>query len=291
MIAPVITARANTASGAAASLSAALFAVVFAALLAGFAMLAAAQEQAPGKPDLERALQVSQAAIGRPLGDYLLQDRLHRPVRIADYRGKPLVISFVYTSCFEVCPTGTQFLARAVRAARAALGDSSFSVLTVGFNQPFDAPDAMAAFARQNGISDAGWEFVGADNQIVQALATDIGFTYYRTPRGFDHLTQVSIVDSEGAVFTQIYGDTFELPMLVGPLKDLLSGTAVRRGGFDGLWGKVKLFCTVYDPATGQYRFSYTIFVELFAGLTFLGALGFVYIRERRRSQRAGLLG
>ena len=287
MIAPAITARAKSASAAAAALNSILFTV----LSAGFAVLAAAQEQTPGKPDLERALQLSQAAIGRPLGDYLLQDRLHRPVRIADYRGKPLVVSFVYTSCFEVCPTGTQFLARAVRSARAALGDASFNVLTVGFNQPFDAPDAMAAFARQNGIGDAAWEFAGADNKIIQALATDLGFTYYRTPRGFDHLTQVSIVDAEGAVFTQIYGDTFELPMLVAPLKDLLAGTAVRRGGFDGLWGKVKLFCTVYDPGTGQYRFSYTIFVELFAGLTFLGALGFVYIRERRRSKRAGLLG
>ena len=278
-------AHARIAKGAAASFAPFLFAA-----LAAFAMLAGAQEQTPGKPDLERALQLSQAAIGRPLGDYVLQDRLHRQVRIADYRGKPLVISFIYTSCSEVCPTGTQFLARAVRAARAALGDSSFNVLTVGFNQPFDAPDAMAAFARQNGISDAAWEFVGADQKIVQSLTADLGFTYYRTPRGFDHLTQVSIVDTQGVVFTQIYGDTFELPMLVGPLKDLLSGTAVRRGGYDGLWNKVKLFCTVYDPATGQYRFSYTIFVELFAGLTFLGGLGFFYIRERRRSQRAGLL-
>lgn len=283
MIAPA--ARVNTARGAAGLLRATLFAA-----LAAFAIPAAAHEQAPGKPDLERALQVSQAAIGRPLGDYLLQDRLHRPVRIADYRGKPLVISFVYTGCFDVCPTATQFLARAVRAARAALGDSSFNVLTVGFNQPFDAPDAMAAFARQHGIGDAAWEFVGADQKIVQSLTADLGFTYYRTPRGFDHLIQVSIVDAKGVVFTQIYGDTFELPMLVGPLKDLLSGQAVRRGGYDGLWNKVKLFCTVYDPATGQYRFSYTIFVELFAGLTFLGALGFFYIRERRRSQRAGLL-
>jgi protein SCO1/2 len=283
MIAPA--ARTNTAGAA----SATPFVAVFAAL-AAFAMVAAAQEQTPGKPDLDRALQLSQAAIGRPLGDYVLQDRLHRPVRIADYRGKPLVISFVYTSCFEVCPTGTQFLARAVRSARAALGEASFNVLTVGFNQPFDAPDAMAAFARQNGISDAAWEFVGADQKVVQSLTADLGFTYYRTPRGFDHLIQVSVVDAEGVVFTQIYGDTFELPMLVSPLKDLLSGTAVRRGGYDGLWNKVKLFCTVYDPATGQYRFSYTIFVELFAGLTFLGALGFVYIRERRRSQRAGLL-
>ena len=272
-------------------LRAAILPALLVTLMAGVALRAGAQEQSPGKPDLDRALRVSQAAIGRPLGDYLLQDRLHRPLRITDYRGKPLVISLVYTGCFEVCPTATQFLARAVRQARAALGESSFNVLTIGFNQPFDSPDAMAAFARQNGIRESGWEFAGADERIVQALAADLGFTYYRTPKGFDHLTQVSVVDAEGSVSAQVYGDSFELPMLVGPLKDLLSGQAVRRGGFEGLWNKVKLFCTVYDPVSGGYRVNYSLFVELFAGITFLGALAAFYIRERRRSQRAGLLG
>ena len=67
--------------------------------------------------DEKTALTESQAAIGRRLGDYRFTDSDGRPVRLADLRGKPLVVSFVYTGCFQVCPATTQFLGKAVSEA------------------------------------------------------------------------------------------------------------------------------------------------------------------------------
>jgi protein SCO1 len=238
-------------------------------------------------PDYKFALDTSQAAIGKPLGDYLLRDRLNREVRLAGYRGKPLVVSFVYTGCFEVCPITTRFLAKSVQAARSALGPESFNVITIGFNQPFDSPAAMAAFARQNGISDPRWEFLSPDARTLAALARDLGFTYFATPKGFDHITQLSVIDAQGVIYRQIYGDSYTLPMLVDPLKDLLSGEAGRAASIDAIWTKVKLFCTVYDPNSGGYRFNYSLFVEIFTGLTVLGGIAWFLLRERGRRPRA----
>lgn len=234
-------------------------------------------------PDYKPALAASQAAIGKTLGDYSLQDRMNRAVRLSDYRGKPLVVSFVYSGCFQVCPTTTQFLAKAVKAARAALGPDSFNVITIGFNQPFDSPGAMAAFARQNGIAEPRWEFLSPDAATLAGLARDLGFTYYATPKGFDHITQLSLVDGEGVIYRQIYGDSYELPMLVDPLKDLISGQASRSVNVESVWTKVKLFCTVYDPASGGYRINYSLFVEIFCGLTVLAAIAWFLIREWAR--------
>lgn len=241
---------------------------------------------AHAQPDYDKALRASQAAIGRSVGDFALRDAGARPVRLADYRGKPLVVSFVYTGCFQACPVATQFLAKAVREARAALGADSFNVITVGFNQPFDDPVAMAAFARQNRIADARWAFLAPVAGDVEALTRAFGFSYEATPKGFDHVTQVSVVDADGVVYRQVYGETFDLPMLVGPLKELLSGEAARTFTLDNVWTKVKLYCTVYDPVGGVYRLDYTLFVELFAGLTFLGGLAWFGLRELRRTRR-----
>ena len=234
-------------------------------------------------PDYKLALETSQAVIGKPLGDYVLRDRLNREVRLGGYRGKPLVVSFIYTGCFEVCPITTRFLAKSVQAARAALGPESFNVITIGFNQPFDSPAAMAAFARQNGISDPRWEFLSPDARTLTALTRDLGFTYYATPKGFDHITQISVIDAQGVIYRQIYGDSYVLPMLVDPLKDLLSGQASRAVSVETIWAKVKLFCTVYDPNSGGYRVNYSLFVEIFTGLTVLGSIAWFLLRERRR--------
>jgi len=57
--------------------------------------------------DEKAALATSQAAIGRMLEDVTLRDRSGKTVQLANYRGKPLVISVIYTSCYHICPTTT----------------------------------------------------------------------------------------------------------------------------------------------------------------------------------------
>ena len=60
-------------------------------LLLGAAALADADT--PDRYDPEAALQLSQQAIGRSLGDYAFTDELGQPVNLRrDYAGKPLVI-------------------------------------------------------------------------------------------------------------------------------------------------------------------------------------------------------
>jgi protein SCO1/2 len=231
----------------------------------------------------EQLIRASQAVIGRTVSDWPLTDQAGRSLSMAGLRGKPLVVSFVYTGCFQVCPATTQFLARAVRAARDALGADAFRVLTIGFNQPFDTPEALAAFARKQGVDAADWLFVAPREADVGPLLAEFGMTVEPTTAGFDHVIQVTIVDADGKVHRQVYGDAFELPLFVGPLKELQSGRAGTRITVADVWQKVRLYCTVYDPTSGKYKFNYSLFVELFAGLTFLGALATFALRELRR--------
>lgn len=238
--------------------------------------------------ELEAAVRVSQQAIGRQVSDWRFTDHRGRAVNAADLRGKPLVVSFVYTGCFQVCPASTQFLKGAVKSARDALGPGRFRVVSVGFNQPFDTPEALAAFARQQGVSSDDWIFVAPRAADVEPLLGEFGLTVKATPAGFDHLIQATIVDADGVIYRQVYGDAFELPMFIGPLKELLSGQAAQALSIENIWLKVKLYCTVYDPASGRYKLNYSLFVELFAGITLLGALIAVMLREARRQVRSG---
>jgi protein SCO1 len=245
--------------------------------------------QPPGN-GWDGALRASQAAVGRSLAggtdQLVLRDTLNRPVRLADYRGKPLVVSFIYTGCFQSCPITTQRLAEGVRAAREALGDDSFQVVSIGFNQPFDDVPAMAAFARQMRVRDRHWAFLAPAAADVAQLTHAFGFGFQATPKGFDHVTQLTIVDSGGRIAAQVYGENFELPMFVGPLKDLLAGQAARGTDLQSVWRKVKLYCTVYDPVSGGYRLNYSLFFEIFCGVSVLAALGAFMARELRRAMK-----
>jgi protein SCO1/2 len=240
--------------------------------------------------DGDLAIEISQAAIGRQLADYRLYDQQGQPVNVSDYRGKPLLISMIFTSCHHVCPAITRHLATAVEAAREALGEDSFRVLTIGFDTAVDTPEAMRVFARKQGVDDPNWAFLSGPAETVDPLVNNIGFVHFPSPRGFDHINQVTIVDRDGIVYRQVYGAEFELPWLVEPLKELVYNRPQHGAPMGaGLLNRIKLFCTVYDPNTGRYKFDYSLFVGIGVGalmvLSILAWLLLEYSRSRKSAK------
>jgi protein SCO1/2 len=234
--------------------------------------------------DEKAALNESQAAIGRQVGNYRFVDSNNRKVSFADLRGKPLVINFVYTGCFQACPATTQFLAGAVKQAERALGPGTFRVATIGFNLPVDDPRSMRAFARKFAIDAPHWLFLTPEAESLDALTRELGFRYEATAAGFDHLLQVSILDGEGRVYRQVYGDSFDAPLFVGPLLELARNAPVEQNTLEAAWEKFKILCTVYDPAAGRYRVNYVVVIEILVGASvMLFGVGFVLWEWRRR--------
>ena len=208
-------------------------------------------------------------------------------VGLGDLRDRPLVLSLIYTSCPDTCSVITRNLERVVRAAREALGETSFSVATVGFDAGFDTPEQMRMYASRQGVTMSDWRFLSGDSHTLERLLDQLGFTYVTSPRGFDHLAQTSVIDAEGRVYRHIYGDTFAVPSLVEPLKDLALGRPAGATVLGDWIGRVKLLCTVYDPAADAYRFDYSIFVAAGVGILCLGAVGVFIVRAWRESGRA----
>ena len=241
--------------------------------------------------DAEQAMNISQGAIGNTLPNLVLTDSKGNLVELDNFRGRPVLISMIFTSCYHVCPAITKHLANATQAAREALGEDSFQVLTVGFDVANDTPDAMRVFAREQSVDDPNWAFLSADEDSLPVLTDALGFVHFPSPRGFDHLNQVTVLDKTGMVYRQVYGAAFELPWLVEPLKELVfNRPQANTHPVASLIDRVKLFCTVYDPATGRYRFDYSLFVEIAVGaLVLLFAGGWLLLEVvRSRRRRAG---
>lgn len=238
--------------------------------------------------DQAQAIRVSQAAVGVTPGNYQLRNREDVAIPLSRFRGKPLLVNFIYTGCFRVCPTSSRALKRAVDAMRDRFGHDQFNVVSIGFNQPTDSPMALREFAAQQRIVDPNWEFLSPREDDVAALARDFGFSFVATPIGFDHTLQVSILDSAGRITTQVYGDAFAADSLGEPLKRLLAGTLVTQTtSFADLVDKVRILCSVYDPTTGKYRVNYAMYLEIAGGLTFILAMLAFAISEWRARRTA----
>lgn len=233
--------------------------------------------------DRDSALAISQGAIGNKIGDYRLRDTHGQTFELAQLAGRPLVISMIYTSCHHVCPMITRNLAETIAIAREALGDDAFAVVTIGFDWQNDTPERMRQFAMQQGVAAAPyWYFLAADATVVDALSEELGFLFYPSAKGFDHLTQTTVVDRNGTVYRQLYGVDLDTQALVEPLKELVFDTPRSAGLIEHWISTFKLFCTVYDPNSDRYRFDYSILMTIAIGTLCLGAIATFIIREWR---------
>ena len=233
--------------------------------------------------DYDQALALSQAAIGKPVSDVQFTASDGRRVTMADFRGKPLVVSMVYTSCYQICPMTTRFLSEVVDKARSTLGDDSFAIAVIGFDTQVDTPVAMQYFGNKQGVDDKGWRLLSAGGAEIEQLSADLGFQYFPSSNGFDHLIQATVIDAEGLVYRQVYGQVFDTPLLVDPLIELVLGRSpAEQPLLSGLVNKIKLFCTTYDPVRDGYYFDYSLFIGMLIGGSIIIFTAVVVVRELR---------
>ena len=236
--------------------------------------------------DPKAAVAYSQAAVGRQVADYKFANRQNKPVQLSEYRGRPVVINLIYTACSDFCPTLVQTLYGAVKTAQKVFGKDKFNIISVGFDARGDTPARMRAFARSQGVDLPNWYFLSGSQAEIKALATNLGFIYYPSARGFDHMAQVSVLDRQGRVFQQIYGANFSSPALVEPLRAIYNAAPININNPLALIDRIKLFCTFYDPTRDSYSVDYSIIFSLvIGGLSLLG-LATILIRALLRIHR-----
>ena len=273
-----------------------LVAMFAAAVLPGVAVPrvaagAAAAPQAGFGLDPDAALARSRAVLGTQPGDFVLRGADGRERALSAFRGKPLLVNFLYTGCHRICPNSTLALRSAIDGMRDRFPSDQFHVVSIGFDLPNDSPEAMRDYARTRRIDVSNWEFLSPREADVTALSDAFGFSFAPTAAGFDHTLQVSVVDAGGRIYRQVLGDAFTADALGEPLRQLAAGQLLTdTTSWSSLVGRIRILCSVYDPLTGNYRRDWTLYLEIAGGLTFLLAMvAFAWSewRGRRRDDLA----
>lgn len=240
--------------------------------------------------DAETALERSEGAIGRMTSEHQLIGADGQPMSLAQFRGKPLVISLIYTSCSSVCPVGTETLKEAVAEARRTLDSDSFQILTLGFDARNDTPRALSAFAGDHSIDrDPYWHVASASPAVLDVLLDELGFTYSYAAGGYEHVAQTTLLDKDGRVYRQVYGDIFPLPVFIEPMKEMVFGRMTRDFTPQALVDRLRFLCTVYDPRTGAYRTDYGIYIGITLGGLSLMIMGWMLWGMWRKTREAEL--
>jgi protein SCO1/2 len=147
---------------------------------------------------------------GDPLPPYTLTNQDGRAFTTADFRGRVLVLNFIFTRCPlpDFCPRESTALAAAIKQLRRS-GPTNFHVVSVSFDPEHDTPKALAAYGRRYGHDPSEWTFATGSFDNIQPLGSHFGLYFSRavTPDNMNHNLRTVVVQPDGKVSDIILGN------------------------------------------------------------------------------------
>lgn len=190
---------------------------------------------AQGKPDYKPSVSYHVPAQGDEVPDFKLRNQDGKPLHLDQFKGKALLITFIYTRCPrpDFCPRVTRNFAQIDRelAATPALYANTH-LLCVSFDPDNDTPERLRAYGAQYIGSDAKqafahWDFAVPDKPVLQTMAQyfDVGITT-GPDDSITHTLSTTLIGPDGKVVKFYPGNEWTADQVTTDVKTLLAGKA-----------------------------------------------------------------
>jgi protein SCO1/2 len=157
--------------------------------------------------------------------DVSLVDQDGRPLRLADYRGKAVALTFVFTRCPmpDFCPLMmTRFAAAHAALAKDEGLAATTRLLTVSFDTTHDTPDVLRAYGapfQRTKPPFTHWALATGKDDAVRRLGEALELDYLEENRSFTHNLRTAVLDREGRLRRLFRGNDWTTEELVAELK------------------------------------------------------------------------
>ncbi len=140
--------------------------------------------------------------IGKPAPDFTLTDQNGQQISLGQFRGRLVLLDFIYTHCTDVCPLTTAALARVQRELiRRGWWATDVVFLSITTDPVQDTPAAFREYARRYQADARGWHFLTGDPKAAAAVYRRYGIEVRPLGAGLqDHDVPTFVIDRAGTV-------------------------------------------------------------------------------------------
>jgi protein SCO1 len=141
--------------------------------------------QAPASP-----FEGAQLPPGVKAPDFALKDQDGRRVTMKEYRGKPVVVTFMYSHCHDTCPIQAQ----QIKGGLDDLGHD-LPALSISVDPSGDTPRSVDKFNREQGVTGRIRWVLGSENQLRRLWQ---GYSTTQQLPSQEHLARLVLIDKRG---------------------------------------------------------------------------------------------
>ena len=162
---------------------------------------------------------VPELQIGQTVPDFELIDQNHRSVRLSDFQGKVVAMTFIYTRCPlpDYCVRLTNNFGRLQSRFRNRLG-KDLILLSITFDPEHDRPEVLANYAKVWKADSAAWHFLTGSLPSVKEVCDRFGMNFWPDEGLFTHSLHTVVIDRQRKLAANLEGNQFT----AGQLGDLV---------------------------------------------------------------------
>jgi protein SCO1 len=159
----------------------------------------------PEPATFRRVREVEPLAVGDKLPDYTFTNTLGRAVRLSEFQGQALAITFIFTRCpFPTfCPRlSSNFSETAETLKTMANGPTNWHLLSITIDPEYDTPERLRAYAQRYKADPAHWDHLTGPLIDVTAISEQFGLQFWRSNPNepINHNVRTVVVDASGRI-------------------------------------------------------------------------------------------
>ena len=160
--------------------------------------------------------------VQRKIADFTLRDQNGHPFDLRSLKGRPVIVSFIYTTCPDVCPLITFNLRQLQRELSPPERHSPFFV-SVTTDPEVDEPLVLRTYAERFRIDFANWVFLTGGREQLASVWKEFGVNVERKARGLvNHTTLTALLDGDAVMRFAYHGSAPDPKMVLQDLHTLL---------------------------------------------------------------------
>jgi protein SCO1/2 len=158
--------------------------------------------------------------VGEAMPTFTLLDQEGRTVSASRFRGKRVVLNFIFTRCpvATMCPAATLRMTALQKAAREA-GVQDFELVSISMDPEYDTPGVLREYAEVRGLDTTNWSFLTGPDTSVRHLLAQLGVIREFEGATIKHTLATVLIDESGRIVHRVDGSTWQPEDFVRRLK------------------------------------------------------------------------
>ena len=158
--------------------------------------------------------------IGETIPNFALYDQEGRVVQSARFRGKQIMINFIFSRCpiATMCPAATAKMMQAQKFARDA-AVPNLELVSITLDPAYDTPGVLKEYASVRGIDTANFSFLTGPENAIKDLLEQFGVIAELKGDLITHSLTTLLIGENGKIVHRVDGSTWEPAEFVAKMK------------------------------------------------------------------------